>query len=220
MGSKQGWWPPGTGTERHCQTPCQPCHQQHGAQGGQRGSPERMASRAGDNVPISSVPTVPHVSLPAKSTFPLLPSLGYQPALPSALGWHWWSGKAKGRRPRQQHFLCLRDTQKRGFPIPPPLLQGRAAACAALMPPTETPPPGMPQARQKPHRSTPTSTLPGWQHPGKSLRCQQPGHRGWMQSLALGWHHPGEAAGTEPGKHRHSCAGKGVWHSLHGSACE
>lgn len=113
-------------------------------------SRDRMTSRAGDNVPIPSVPTVPSVSLPAKGAFPLPPSLGYQPALPPALGWQWCSGKAKGRRPRQQHFLCLRDTQKRGFPIPPPLLQGRAVACAAPMPPTGTLPTGMPQAPRPP----------------------------------------------------------------------
>lgn len=70
-------------------------HHQHGAQGRQRG---RTAPRAGDNVPISSVPTVPSVSLPAKGTFLLLPNTCPSSHLcPPALGWQRQSGEAKGK---------------------------------------------------------------------------------------------------------------------------
>lgn len=86
--------------------------------------------------------------------------------------------ESRGQEAMPAHFLCLQDTQKRGFPIPPPLLPGWAAACAAPMPPTEMPPVGMPRARQSPHCTTPTSTLPGGSTPENPCAASSQGTGG------------------------------------------
>lgn len=184
-------------------------------------STNRMAPRAGDGVPMSTVPTVPSVSLPAKDTFPLLPSMGSMPAVaPSsapALAWHWWSGKAKGRRPCQRTSCAFRTPENVASPFRLPCCWDRLQrAQRRCHPPTETPPTGMPRAR---HGRAPPHH-PNLAAPRKTPELPAARAWGWMQSLAPGWHHPGRAAGTEPGERRHSCTGSGVWHSVDASSGE
>lgn len=144
--------------------------------------PNTTAARAGSGVPTSVPPCQGHI--------PSAPVTGINTCCatrlsPTGPGFGMAVTERESKRPRRlsgersstqaaapARFLCLRDTRKRSFPIPPPLTPrlppGRAVAPVAAMPPVGMPPTGHrghgkprfpPAPRQ--HRS-PNLRFPRW----------------------------------------------------------